>query len=104
VEDIDVYFRGSDVFINPVTEGGGIKTKLVEALGNNLAAVSVRNGAVGIDPAWCGGKLLVCGDGDWEGFVGLVIAAREVKGEIPEEYFRRFYWGYTTKRAAEFIA
>jgi glycosyltransferase involved in cell wall biosynthesis len=104
VRDIDVFFQGADVFINPVTEGGGIKTKLVEALGNNLASVSVKNGAVGIDPAWCGGKLLVCADGDWEGFVELVMQARELRGDVPEEFFRRFYWGYTTKRAAEFIA
>src|SRR5882724_1127801 len=114
VEDIDLYFRGSDVFLNPVLGGGGIKTKLVEALGNNLTAVSVKNGAIGIDPAWCGGKLLVTEDGefgDWEGFVELVIrAAAQVKasadgtgGDVPAAFFEHFYWGYTTKRAAEFI-
>jgi polysaccharide biosynthesis protein PslH len=42
VDDIDVFFKGADVFINPISEGGGIKTKLVEALGYNLNA---RSGA-----------------------------------------------------------
>lgn len=103
VEDIDTYFKGSDIFINPVIEGGGIKTKLVEALGNNLTAVSVRNGAIGIDPAWCNGKLLICEDHDWEGFVDLIEKANEVKTVISPLYFEHFFWGYTTRKAAAFI-
>jgi hypothetical protein len=47
VDDISIYFKGADVFINPVSYGGGIKTKLVEALGYNLNAVSTSNGAIG---------------------------------------------------------
>jgi hypothetical protein len=103
VDDIDPYFRAADIFLNPVVEGGGIKTKLVEALGNNLTAVSVRNGAIGIDPAWCNGKLLICDNNDWEAFVDLILEAAKVKTVIPPVYFEHFYWGYSTKRAAAFI-
>ncbi len=103
VEDIELYFRGTDIFLNPVTEGGGIKTKLVEALGNNLTSVSVRNGAIGIDPAWCNGKLLICADDDWEAFVDLILQARAVTADTPPLYFEHFYWGTTTHKAAEFI-
>jgi polysaccharide biosynthesis protein PslH len=103
VEDIEVYFRGADIFLNPVTEGGGIKTKLVEALGNNLTSVSVRNGAMGIDPSWCNGKLLVCEDGEWDVFVELILKARAVTADTPPLYFEHFYWGTTTRKAAEFI-
>ncbi len=59
VDDISLYFKGSDIFLNPVIEGGGIKTKLVEALGHNLNAVSTHNGAIGVDPALCNGKLVI---------------------------------------------
>jgi glycosyl transferase family 1/glycosyl transferase family 4 len=103
VADIDAYFKGADIFINPVIQGGGIKTKLVEALGNNLTAVSVRNGAIGIDPAWCNGKLLISEDHDWEQFVKLIRKAGAVKTAIPSLYFEHFYWGYTTREAAAFI-
>jgi glycosyltransferase involved in cell wall biosynthesis len=103
VEDIERYFMGADVFLNPVISGGGIKTKLVEALGNNLTAVSVRNGATGIDPALCGGKLLVCEDGDWEGFTELVIKALAVKGDIPPLFFEHFYWGNIAEKVVAFI-
>ncbi len=103
VDDIETYFRGTDIFINPVTQGGGIKTKLVEALGNNLTSVSVRNGAMGIDPAWCNGKLLICADDDWEAFVELIIKAGAIRADTPSVYFEHFYWGYTTRKAFEFI-
>jgi polysaccharide biosynthesis protein PslH len=103
VDDIEVYFQGVDVFLNPVTEGGGIKTKLVEALGNNLTAVSVRNGAMGIEPALCNGKLLICEDHEWGIFVELIQKALRVTGDIPPAYFEHFYWGTSTQRAADFI-
>jgi polysaccharide biosynthesis protein PslH len=103
VEDIDLYFKGSDVFINPIASGGGIKTKLVEALGYNLNAVSTSHGAEGIDPNLCNGKLLICKDNDWLSFAELIPLATKIEAEIPAAYFEHFYWGYTTKRAAEFI-
>jgi glycosyltransferase involved in cell wall biosynthesis len=103
VDDMDLYFQGADVFLNPILEGGGIKTKLVEALGNNLSAVSTKHGALGIDPDLCAGKLMLCNDGDWVGFANLIPAAASLETEIPKRYFEHFYWGYSTRRAAEFI-
>ncbi len=51
VENLEQYLTGCNVFLNPVLSGGGIKTKLVEALAYDLNAVSTENGAIGIDPA-----------------------------------------------------
>ena len=62
VENLELYLTGCNVFLNPVQSGGGIKTKLVEALAFNLNAVSTENGAIGIDPALCNDKLIVCPD------------------------------------------
>ncbi len=103
VEDIGLYFNGADIFINPISEGGGIKTKLVEALGHDLNAVSTMQGATGISTDWCNGKLLISDDGDWISFATLVIQASRIKAQIPVAYFEHFYWGFTAKRAAEFI-
>ena len=103
MDDIDIFFKGADVFINPISEGGGIKTKLVEALGFNLNAVSTQWGALGIDPAICNGKLLLAKNLDWAGFVKLVTKAALIRREIPPAYFQHFYWGYSTRKAAEFI-
>jgi len=103
VPDVIPYLLASDVFLNPVMDGGGIKTKLVEALGCNLNAVSVRNGAVGIDPEWCNGKLLICDNGDWPAFARLVVEASRIKGDIPPLYFKHFYWGSIARAAAVFM-
>ena len=103
VNDISLYFKGADIFLNPVTEGGGIKTKLVEALGYNLNAVSTLNGATGIDPSICNGKLLLCKDHDWQSFTDLIVKASDLSSSIPEAYFEHFYWGNTVQKAAEFI-
>jgi polysaccharide biosynthesis protein PslH len=103
VDDINIYLRGADVFLNPVTEGGGIKTKLVEALGNNLNAVSTEHGAIGINPEWCNNKLQICKNNDWKSFTELIINLCDYTANIPEIYFEHFYWDFTIKKAAEFI-
>jgi len=103
VDDVGVLFKGADVFLNPITEGGGIKTKLVEALGYDLNAVSTLHGALGIDPALCNGKLLICKDNDWNQFADLVLQASRIRNSTPQAYFDHFYWAYSTRKAAEFI-
>ena len=89
VNDIDLYFLGSDIFLNPVIDGGGIKTKLVEALGNNLNVVSTKSGAIGVPLKIAGEKLKVVEDNDWQGFVEEII--NSVPEEIiPDEFFKHF--------------
>ena len=102
VPDISLYFKGTDVFLNPLAEGGGIKTKLVEALGHNLNAVSSYNGAIGVEPSICNGKLLITDD-QLTGFAQAVVKAAQYEANIPEEYFRHFYWGHIAQKAALFI-
>lgn len=104
VDDVSIYFKAADVFLNPITEGGGIKTKLVEALGCNLNAVSTQQGAIGVDAAWCNGKLSVCSNNNWALFAELIIKSSGYFADISPVYFEHFYWGNTTKKAAEFVA
>ncbi|MEO6914443.1 MAG: glycosyltransferase [Chitinophagaceae bacterium] len=104
VDDISLYFKGSDIFLNPVTEGGGIKTKLVEALGYGTRAVSTQNGSIGVNPEECGGNLAIVKDKDWEAFASET--RRMVSGEtsrLPEGFFKKFYWGNIASKAAEFM-
>jgi polysaccharide biosynthesis protein PslH len=103
VDDINLYFKAADVFVNPVQDGGGIKTKLVEALGYNANAVSTLNGATGVDPAICNGKLIVVNNTDPQTFANSVIEVSKTQANISPEFYKQFYWGYITKKAAEFI-
>lgn len=102
VPDISLYFKGADVFLNPVVEGGGIKTKLVEALGHNMNAVSCLNGAIGVDPAICNGKLTITDDA-LTGFAAAAVEAARYTADLPDAYFRHFYWGNIAQKAARFI-
>lgn len=102
VEDINLYFSGADVFINPVIEGGGIKTKVVEALGNDLTVVSTASGANGIAPDVTGGKLLLVDDHDWEAFARRVIDA-DASLTIPGSYFDHFSFAGIARKAADII-
>jgi glycosyltransferase involved in cell wall biosynthesis len=103
VDDLELYLKGCDAFLNPVIRGGGIKTKLVEALGYNLNAISTESGAAGVDPEICNGKLAVCKDHDWNEFAGFVIQSARTGSEISRAFYDQFYWGNIAKRAAEFI-
>ncbi len=103
VDDISVYFKGADVFINPVNEGGGIKTKLVEALANNMNAVSTFNGAIGVDKKICNGKLLLCENTNWSAFAEKMKEAVEINTSINNDFFSFFYWDYIAKKAAGII-
>ena len=103
VDDISVYFKGVDVFINPVNDGGGIKTKLVEALGYNLNAVSTFNGAIGVDEEICNGKLFLCENLDWQGFADKMQIATQTNKSISPLFFQHFYWENITAKAAEII-
>jgi len=73
VEDIDLYFKACDLFINPLLDGGGIKTKLVEALGFGKKSVSTVNGAIGVEEACTQGRLKIVADGNWEQFAAQLI-------------------------------
>lgn len=103
VDEISVYFKGSDVFINPLTFGGGIKTKLVEALGYNLNAVSTVNGAIGVDENICNGKLLLSENGDWQSFADKMKSSITIDRTITSEFFEHFYWRNIAAKAAKAV-
>ncbi len=103
VDDISVYFKGTDVFINPVNDGGGIKTKLVEALGYNLNAVSTVNGAIGVDEKICNGKLFLCENEEWQGFADKMETAINSQQSISPIFFQHYYWEYIAAKAAGII-
>lgn len=102
VDDITLYFKGCDIFINPVTDGGGIKTKVVEALGYNLSVISTESGAIGIPVEITGGKLLIIPDGDCNQFASQTISLDTDK-TIPPAFFNHFYWDNIAAKAAAII-
>lgn len=102
VTDINSYFKGSDIFINPVLGGGGIKTKLVEALGFGLAVITTASGAIGVPLSVTGEKMTITPDGDWQEFTDAIVQSR-LSAPIPPEFFDHFYWGNIAAKAKAII-
>jgi glycosyltransferase involved in cell wall biosynthesis len=104
VDNIRDYFLAADIFINPIDEGGGIKTKLVEALAANCTSVSFTKGAIGIPKNATGNKLFIISDGNTEDFAGAIDRAVEtIEQDLPAAFFDHFYWDNIAKKAATFI-
>ncbi len=92
VENIDEYTRSADVILNPVLKGGGVKTKVIEAIGFNKPVVSTNTGAAGINPLLCGNKLQLVKDEHWDDFVQLMVDAISMTGDTPQEFYDNYSW------------
>lgn len=101
VDDISVYFKAADIFINPILSGGGVKTKAIEALAMNCTVVSTELGAMGINKEVCGNKLKVVNEGDWKKFGNLIISSTSENHQTPNEFFEYYNWKNIIKRVVE---
>lgn len=90
VPDINSYLKGTAIFVNPITEGGGIKTKLVEALGFNLNCVSYKTGAIGVTQEVCGEKLITIPDDETEEFAKAILTATQIDTDIPAAFYNQY--------------
>lgn len=92
VDDISVYFKAADIFLNPILSGGGVKTKAIEALAMDCTVISTELGAMGIKKEVCGNKLKVVSEGEWKKFAGLIIASQHFAEHTPQIFFDHYYW------------
>jgi Glycosyltransferase len=98
VHDIEMYFKGADLFLNPVQSGGGIKTKMVEAIAFGTTVITTETGAMGIHRDICGKKLVVVPDNSWNDFAQVIIANAGNKDVTPASYYDYYYWGSIVKK------
>ncbi len=98
VENIDELTAAANVFINPVTEGGGVQTKTLDALGQHTTVVSFASGAAGIDIKITGQKLQVCSDGDYVGMVELLNHSMKQDLLTSPVFFENYSWAFYIKR------
>jgi glycosyltransferase involved in cell wall biosynthesis len=105
VDDIDAYTKAADVFLNPVLTGGGVKTKMIEALGLNTTVVATESGAAGVDKSVCGIQLKTVKDDDWKHFAEAVVKTiQQPKAETPPAFYELYYWGNVVKKVAASLA
>lgn len=104
VDDIDQYFKAADLFLNPVQSGGGVKTKMIEAIALGTTVVSTVNGAAGIDQTVCGDKLIVIADNDWKNFVKAIVETSDAASPTPDSYYESYYWGNIIRKILSELA
>ena len=92
VDDISIYFKAADIFMNPILSGGGVKTKAIEAIAMNCTVVSTELGAMGINREVCGNKLKVVKEGEWKVFSELIMTSVNEHSLTPQEFFDYYYW------------
>jgi len=73
VPDIETYVAACDLVLNPIQSGGGVKTKLVEAVAYGKTVISYATGALGVSAAVYGEKLVQVPDGDVAAFAEAII-------------------------------
>ena len=92
VDDIEMYFKAADLFLNPVQSGGGIKTKMVEAIGYGTTVIATETGAAGIDKTVCGNKLITVADNSWKEFANAIINNATISSATPSAYYKSYSW------------
>lgn len=103
VDDITIYFKAADIFLNPILSGGGVKTKAIEALAMNCTVISTPLGALGLITEVCGDKLKIVNEGDWKRFADMIVSSAAENSRTPESFFEYFYWGNIIKRLMTFL-
>lgn len=106
VDDVNLYYQAADIFINPVANNTGVKTKLIEAIANHCTVVSVASGASGIRKDLCEEKLITVEDNNWNLFVDAIIqylASEQSIHFTPESFFDFYSWNTIVRNASETI-
>jgi glycosyltransferase involved in cell wall biosynthesis len=91
VKDIDVYTHTADVILNPILTGGGVKTKLIEAVALHKKVVSTETGAIGVDVSVCGNALSIVSDNNWGAFVEECMH-ENIEVSTPKQFYETYSW------------
>lgn len=104
VEDVQVLYCIADIFLNPVLNNTGVKTKVIEAIAAGCTVVSTQSGTWGIDRQVCGDKLRTVEDGNWQQFVKVAIeAAQAPRADTPKAFYDTYLWNNIARQAAQKI-
>ncbi|HEX2608192.1 MAG TPA: glycosyltransferase [Flavisolibacter sp.] len=104
-EDINHIYQACDLFLNTVNNNSGVKTKVIEAIGNQCKVISFQSGANGIPAELCGLYLSQVEDDNWTSFLDSVLSSlNKPPAAVPESFYKYFAWKYSIETAVAVIA
>ena len=103
VNDIETYFKGADLFLNPVQTGAGVKTKMVEAIAYGTTVISTETGTTGMDKIATGHKIITVADNDWKGFADAIMMGSHTPAITPQQYYEQYDWKNIIRRVVNQI-
>lgn len=92
VENIEPYFKGADLFINPVLNTHGIQTKVLDALSYNCNAVIFSASNVELPSYLLNRKIFAAKNKDYSDFAAKITHALVAEYPTPERFFRDYGW------------
>ncbi len=96
VDNIETYIKAAHLLLNPIQKGGGVKTKVLEAIGYGTPVVSTTTGAIGVDRAASGEMLTLIPDHQWDEFTEAIIQQLSVAPEdlpvTPASFYEKYNW------------
>ena len=98
VDDITACFKAADIFLNPVITGGGVKTKVIDAISYGVTVISCKTGAAGINLEAAGDKIKLVNDNDAQAFVNAILNEPAYLLSTPLSYYDYYYWGNIVNR------
>ena len=104
VDDIENYFAAADIFLDPVTVGGGIQTKIIEALSYDLDVICFERMIDGMLASLAAGKLFLCKEGQVDEMIMKIVqrmAVNENNQPVAIEFLEYYNWANIVKRLNE---
>jgi polysaccharide biosynthesis protein PslH len=102
VENVADVFKAADVFVNPVIGGGGIKTKLIEAIAYGTTVVSSTDGAIGFVEATAPDKIIICTDDDAQEMCNAVLKVlQSTYKPTPQSFYDYYNWNTNAQKAIQ---
>lgn len=101
VPDVRAVYKAAQLFLNPIQEASGVKTKVIEAIACGCTVISTMAGASGIDHKACGEKLIVMRDEDWIAFADAVKqGVKKQNTQTADIFFKTYGWSKIAGKAA----
>lgn len=92
VQDIDLHVKGADIMLNPIATGGGVKTKIIEAIALGTPVISFATGALGVDAPAAGQMLTQVEDHQLDSFTNAIVnLLNAYPAGTPDAFYQTYF-------------